>query len=357
MSSYVITSQEANEPGELNLELKHILTANQFCRSDLEYIYKLTNRIRAFDKHKEGLLYLQSLLREKRAMLYFTQASTRTFLSFQSACHILGLQTLEIRDPSTSSEIKGESLDDSIRTFSSYVDLIIMRSAIPDLCDRTAENLNQTPRAIPIINAGSGPNEHPTQAILDTYTLMRSFKGPQAIDGKTICFVGDLKRGRTVRSLAQILCQFDNVKIIFVSPKELQIKDDLRSQLKQNQINFTETEDFEAAIKEADAIYMTRIQDEYGEEHPDEGPENKTSHTTNPKMTPQAFCFTRQHLDIIRPHCIIMHPLPRRNEIDKSVDNDPRAMYWRQERNGMWTRVALITIIFGVANKVLLPDF
>ena len=319
------------------LNLKHVLRAEQFSRKDLGYIYRLTNRIREFDKHKEGLLYLKGLLSEKRAMLYFTQASTRTFLSFQSACHILGLQTLEIRDPSTSSEVKGESIDDSIRTFSSYVDLIIMRSPISGLCDRTAENLDQTARAVPIINAGSGPDEHPTQAILDIYTLMRSFKGEDQIDGKTICFVGDLKRGRTVRSLAQVLCQFSGVKMLFVSPEEFKMEDDLRDKLRGYNMAFKETSDFEASIRQADAIYMTRVQDEYSssvEDHP--------------------FALTQKHLDVIGNNCIIMHPLPRREELDKAIDSDPRAMYWRQERNGMWTRVALISILFGVAEKVLL---
>ena len=323
--------------------LKHILRASQFSRQDLEFVYRLTNRIRQFDKHKEGLLYLRGLLNEKRAMLYFTQASTRTFLSFQSACHILGLQTMEIRDSSTSSEIKGESIDDSIRTFSSYVDLIIMRSSVPGLCDRTAENLDQTPRAVPIINAGSGPDEHPTQAVLDMYTLMRSFKGADQIDGKTICFVGDLKRGRTVRSLAQMLCQFDGMKMLFVSPEELKMESDIIEKLQEHKIDFTETDDFEGVIRQADAIYMTRIQDEY-----DEG-ENSSS-------PPGLFSLTQKHLDVIRRDCVIMHPLPRRTELDKAIDSDPRAMYWRQERNGMWTRAALISIIFGVAEKVLLPN-
>ena len=127
-------------------------------------------------------------------MLYFTQASTRTFLSFQSACHILGMQVLEIRDPSISSEIKGETALDSLRTFSSYVDLMIMRSHIPGLSADIAKHLDQTPRRVPIINAGSGPDEHPTQAVLDIYTLMRSFKGCHNIDGKTICFVGGFKK-------------------------------------------------------------------------------------------------------------------------------------------------------------------
>ena len=320
--------------------MKHILRAEQFSRSSLEYIYQLTNRIRQYDKNKEGLLYLKGLLNEKRAMLYFTQASTRTFLSFQSACSVLGIQTLEIRDPSTSSEYKGESLQDSLQTFSSYVDLIIMRSPVPGLCDQTAQHLDQTPRSIPIINAGSGQDEHPTQAILDIYTLMRSFKHPSGIDGKTICFVGDLKRGRTIHSLAQTLCQFNDVTMIFVSPPEFVITEGLRQKLQAHKINFYETDDFENSILQTDVIYMTRIQDEYN-------PEEKAT-------TPYA--LKEEHLPAIRKNCIIMHPLPRRNELDPAIDNDPRAMYWRQERNGMWTRTALITILFGIDHKILPPN-
>ena len=315
--------------------MRHILKAKQFDRDSLESIYHLTNCIRQLDKHREGLLYLSGLLREKRAILYFTQASTRTFLSFQSACHILGIQTLDIRDPSTSSEYKGESLDDSLRTFSSYVDLIIMRSPISGLCDRTAHNLDQTPRSVPIINAGSGQDEHPTQAVLDIYTLMRSFKGPNGIDGKTICFVGDIKRGRTIHSLAQLLCRFQGVKMIFVSPEEFRMTEKLRNQLQEEKANFRETDDFSAAIRETDAIYMTRVQDE------------------GDRPTAAPFCLERKHLKVIGNNCVIMHPLPRRQELDPAIDSDPRAMYWRQERNGMWTRTALISMIFGIDHKVI----
>ncbi|MEM8663346.1 MAG: aspartate carbamoyltransferase, partial [Pseudomonadota bacterium] len=165
--------------------LAHVLSSAQFDRAFLDYLYTLTTTIRRFDKSREGLVYLRSLLPHKRAMLYFTQPSTRTFLSFQSACHILGITASEIRDASTSSERKGESVEDSLRTFSSYVDLIIMRSPIPSLCDRIAKMLDATPRPVPIINAGSGPDEHPTQALLDMYTLGRSTREAGGIDGKT----------------------------------------------------------------------------------------------------------------------------------------------------------------------------
>lgn len=322
----------------------HVLSSSQFDRSFLDSICLLTDTIRRFDKSKEGLLYLQGLLAHKRAMLYFTQPSTRTFLSFQTACQILGMGTNEIRDSSTSSERKGESIEDSLRTFSSYVDIIIMRTPVPGLCDRIAHLLNETERPIPIVNAGSGPDEHPTQALLDIYTLNRSFIRAGGIDGKTIMMVGDLKRGRTIRSLSGLLSNYRDVKILFVSPPEFRISDDLRQKLLQNGQDFEETDQFEDALRVADAIYMTRVQDEY-----DTAGESK-------KVDYRRFHLKAHHLNSMKSTAVIMHPLPRREELDVAIDSDPRAKYWRQERNGMWTRVALLTKIFGVDRKIVLPE-
>ncbi|MES9843980.1 MAG: aspartate carbamoyltransferase [Candidatus Sedimenticola sp. PURPLELP] len=327
----------------LNNRPGHILRSDQFDREFLDYLYNLVNLIRRYDKSKEGLLYLQSLLPHVRGMLYFTQPSTRTFMSFHSACSILGVKTSEIRDSSTSSEKKGESIEDSLRTFSSYVDLIVMRSPEAGLCERIATFLDSTPRPVPIINAGSGPDEHPTQALLDIYTLRRSFKGNQ-IDGKKICMVGDLKRGRTVRSLSRLLANYEDVSITFASPEQFRIEQDLRDCLTNKEVPFTETTDFEGAIREADAIYMTRIQDEW-----DEDSESATVDHSD-------FCLHYDHLDVLQDDCVIMHPLPRRDEIDPRIDADHRAKYWRQERNGMWVRVALIAILMGVDHQVMLPE-
>lgn len=323
----------------------HILRADQFDRAFLDYLYQLTNTIRRFDKSEKGLMHLLSLLPHKRAMLYFTQPSTRTFLSFQSACNVVGIRSSEIRDSSISSEKKGESIEDSLRTFSSYVDLIIMRSPLPGLCDRIAELLDSTARPVPIINAGSGPDEHPTQALLDIYTLGRSFEKLGHIDGKTICMVGDLKRGRTVRSLSRLLANYKNTRIIFCSPDAFRIEQDLRDFLMKTGVPFSETDQFEDAIKQADAIYMTRIQDEY---------DNVGSDLSGVETS--AFKMRFEHLDLIGDHCVIMHPMPRRDEIDVRIDQDPRAKYWRQERNGMWTRTALITMLFGVDHQIVLPE-
>ncbi len=321
---------------------RHILNAGQFNRPFLDYMYELINTIRRFDKTKDGLMYLQSLLPHRRAMLYFTQPSTRTFMSFHAACTILGLKPSEIRDSSTSSERKGESIEDSLRTFASYVDLIVMRSPVAGLADRISGLLDETPRPVPIINAGSGPDEHPTQALLDVYTLQRSFHAGHGIEGKTVCLVGDLKRGRTVRSLSRLLANYKDVKLIFASPIEYKIADDLRSFLLSRNVAFEETTNFRDGIAAADAIYMTRVQDEYdviGEK----------------KVDTRNYHLKYEHLDSLKKECVIMHPLPRREELDPAIDKDSRAKYWRQERNGMWTRVALITILMGVDSHIVMP--
>ena len=323
---------------------RHVLSSSQFDRPFLDYICRLTDAIRRLDKSKEGLIYLQGLLAHKRGMLYFTQPSTRTFLSFESALHILGIRPSHIRDSSTSSERKGESIEDSLRTFSSYVDVIVMRTEEAGLCNRIAEYLNQTPRPVPIINAGSGPDEHPTQALLDIYTLSRGFKDIGGIDGKTIAMVGDLKRGRTVRSLSCLLANYKDVHIKFLSPQEYRIEPDLRQRLLRDGVSFEECNDFDDPIRDADAIYMTRVQDEYdskGEKLPADY---------------SRFHLKYSHLASLKNHTVIMHPFPRRQEIDVAVDADHRAKYWRQERNGMWTRVALLTKIFGVDKHIILPE-
>lgn len=324
------------------MKFEHILKSSQFDHTSLEYLFNLTEHIRRFNSTKSGLMYLQSFLHHKRAMLFFSQPSTRTFLSFQSACHILGMHTSEIRDTNTSSEKKGESIEDSLRTFSSYVDLIIMRTPIAGLCERIANLLDTTPRSIPVINAGSGPDEHPTQALLDIYTLNRSFIEEDGIEGKTICMVGDLKRGRTVRSLAYLLCNYKNIHIIFCSPEEFKIEDDLRSYLKQNNIRFDETSDFMDAIQKADAIYMQRIQDEY---------DAQNESTRNLDISKYSLKF--EHLDLLKPTCKILHAMPRRNELDPKIDSDPRAQYWSQQRNGMWIRTSLIAMLMGIDKQIM----
>lgn len=324
-------------------EFFHVLKTQQFTRSFLDEMCELTTAIRRFAKEKEGHDYLKGLLSEKRAMLYFTQPSTRTFLSFSTAAQILGMRTCEIRDPSVSSEVKGESFLDSIRTFSSYVDVIIMRTPGEGDVENCAAFFDTIERRIPIINAGSGKDQHPTQALLDIYTLERSFRKIGGIDSKTIGMMGDLKRGRTVRSLCYLLKNYPGVKLIFIAPPHFAMQPDIKEHLTEHNVEFVETTDFDAVLPELDAVYVTRIQDEY-----DSDGESKNIDMTK-------FRFTPEHLKILKPTGVIMHPLPRREEMHPDIDSDPRAKYWRQERNGMWMRVAILSKIFGVHNKIVHP--
>jgi len=321
-----------------------IIFAQQFDRAFLNFMCHLANQIRLLSKTKSGANKLSQLLSHKRAMLYFVQPSTRTFISFLNACHILGMKISEIRGTTTSSEVKGESPEDTIRTFSSYVDLIIVRHPVAGFAEKTAWVLNQTERPVSIINGGSGPDQHPTQALLDIYTLERSFERIGGLDGKKIAMVGDLKRGRTVRSLSYLMKNYKDVTLYFVSPKVFKMKDDIKGFLKKHHIEFLETEDFDSVKPLVDAIYMTRIQKEYSETPSKEA-----------DIYPE-FHFTKKDLARIQSHCIIMHPLPRRYEIEVDVDNDPRAVYWRQERNGMWIRAALIAYLFCV-DSVIAREF
>ena len=314
------------------------LFAQQLNRELLEHLFKTADTLRDVTRTKGGADHVSGLLSDKRAMLYFAQPSTRTFMSFLNAAHVLGIKTSEIRDTSTSSEVKGETPEDTVRTFSSYVDMIIMRHPAPGFVEKTAWLMNRTGRPVPIVSGGSGKDQHPTQALLDTYTLYRSFSGE--LDNKHIVMVGDLKRGRTVRSLSYLMKNYRNVSLSFVSPKEFRMETDILDFLKRHNIPFTETEDFRGVMKTADAIYITRIQDEH-----DSSGESKS-------VDYSPFYFRREHLDIIKKTCVIMHPLPRRHEIEVTVDEDPRAVFWRQERNGMWARAALMAYIFGVDGKI-----
>ncbi len=324
--------------------LYDMIFSQQLNRDILENIYQITNKIRLISKRKDGSIFLQNLLCHKRAMLYFAQPSSRTFLSFENACHILGMKTSEIRDTRVSSEVKGESFDDSLRTFSSYTDLIIIRHVGQYKAERAAWLLNtRTNRPVPIINGGSGSDQHPTQAILDVYTLQRSFENRGGIDGKTILMCGDLKRGRTVRSLSYLMKNFEDVNIIFAAPQGFQMKEDVCNFLKEQGIRYIiETDALENVLPEADAVYMTRIQDEH------DAVTGESNGIDTSRFTLRSFDMPK-----LKDNAISMHPFPGRDEVDVPLDSDPRAMYWRQERNGMWTRAALIAYIFDVADEIM----
>jgi aspartate carbamoyltransferase catalytic subunit len=313
----------------------HTLIAQQFTRAKLDELCTLATRIKRINKRREGANYLKTLLSDKRAMLYFAQPSSRTYLSHNAACQILGLDTMDVRDSKTSSEVKGESPEDTIRTFSSYADMIIMRHPVGGFAERVAWMLAHTNREIPVLNAGSGADQHPTQALLDVYTLERSFEKIGGIDGKSVVFVGDLARGRTVRSLAWMLTQYKDVTLYFVAPESLQIGQDILDLLDAAGTNYVVTQDFTSIMPIADAIYMTRIQDEW-----DVAGQGRTTGSSD-------YHIGAEDMHLLKDTTAILHPLPRREEISTDIDNDPRAVYWRQMRNGMWIRAALILTTFG----------
>ncbi len=319
---------------------KHTLIAQQFSRAQLEKLCTLATRIKRINKRRDGANFLKTLLSDKRAMLYFAQPSSRTYLSHNAACQILGLDTMDVRDSKTSSEVKGESPEDTIRTFSSYVDMIIMRHPVGGFAERVAWMLAHTNREIPVLNAGSGADQHPTQALLDIYTLARSFENIGGIDGKHVVFVGDLKRGRTVRSLAWMLTLYKNMTLYFVAPESLQIGQDILDLLDAAGTNYVLTQDFASVMPKADAIYMTRIQDEWDVE-------GEASTTDSSE-----YWIGAEHQPVLKDSAVIMHPFPRRQEISTDIDNEPQAVYWRQMRNGMWIRAALILSTFGREDEV-----
>ena len=314
--------------------LFHVVDTRQFDRPMLDRLCRLATHVRALAKTKAGAQELQALAPDRRAMLYFTQPSTRTFLSFNSACHILGMQTSEIRSPSISSEVKGETFEDSIRTFSSYADVIIMRTPEGGKAARAAELMDSIARPVPVINAGSGPDQHPTQALLDIYTLERSFERRGGIDGKTIAMMGDLRRGRTVRSLSYLMKNYSQVRLRFVAPPGYEIRRDILEHLEVHGVAYQSTSRLEEVIGELDALYVTRLQSEYD----DSDQPGKADYA--------AYSIGPEQLKKFPADAIVMHPLPRGPELDPAIDNDPRVMYWRQERNGMWMRVALLAAIF-----------
>src|SRR3954465_8729766 len=284
---------------ERNQRIRQVIFSGQFSVPFLEELAGIADMIRMLSKSREGQDFLINLLPHKRAMLYFTQPSTRTFLSFMAACQIVGMTCNEVRDPSTSSETKGETRFDSIRMFSSYFDVVIMRSPIARLAESCAYLMNDLEstgnRSVPIVNAGSGADKHPMQALLDIYTLQRSFQFDSPKDSpaanrfdelrertgfsgltkglahKTYGFCGDIGRGRTVRSLAMLLALYEDVRLVFVAPDhpKLAMREDLRARLVDRNVRFYEFESFEESldgrpvIEQLDALYMTRIQKEH----------------------------------------------------------------------------------------------
>jgi aspartate carbamoyltransferase len=259
------------------------------------------------------------------ATLFF-EPSTRTRLSFETAMHRLGGQVISVADPKTSSTSKGESLADSIRTVAGYADLIVIRHPQRGSAAEAAEASD-----VPVINAGDGAGEHPTQALLDLYTIGKE-KGK--LEGLTVALAGDLKNGRTVHSLVHLLARF-HTRLLFVAPPGLEMPAELTAAVRQQGIDVTESADLAAAMRESDVVYVTRIQRERFED-PAQYERLKGSYVVDVAMVEQG-----------KAGVTIMHPLPRVNEITIEVDAYEGSAYFRQAANGVPVRMALLALLAG----------
>lgn len=303
--------------------MKHLIDIMQLTTEEIDEMIDTANDIIANpDK------YAEKCKRKKLATLFF-EPSTRTRLSFEAAMYELGGNVLGFSEAQSSSAAKGESVSDTIRTVGAYADIIAMRhpkeGAPMVACRRST---------VPIINAGDGGHNHPTQTLTDLLTIKRE-KGH--FDGLTIGFCGDLKFGRTVHSLMAAMSRYDNVKFIFISPDELRLPEYLKDDiLDPKNIEYVETTDLENAMPQLDILYMTRVQRE------------RFFNEQDYIRLKDSYILTPDKLTAAKDSLSILHPLPRVNEISTAVDDDPRAKYFEQVRNGKFIRMALILKLLEV---------
>ncbi|NCO54727.1 MAG: aspartate carbamoyltransferase [Bacteroidetes bacterium CG02_land_8_20_14_3_00_31_25] len=267
------------------------------------------------------------LLSGKVIATLFFEPSTRTRLSFESAVQRLGGKIIGFTDAGTSSVSKGETVKDTIKTVSQYSDLIVMRHPIEGSA-RWASEISD----VPIVNAGDGANQHPTQCLLDLYTIRQT---QEKLDNLTITMVGDLKYGRTVHSLIQAMSYFSPT-FHFVSPQELKMPDEYKIFLKEKNIMFEEHKDLNEVMKKSDIVYVTRVQKE------------RFSDPIEYEKVKNAFVLKNIMLEGSKKNLKILHPLPRVNEIDQDVDSNQKAYYFKQAHNGVFTRMAIISSILGL---------
>lgn len=279
------------------------------------------------DIKKNKAKYAEKCKGKQLATLFF-EPSTRTRLSFESAMLSLGGNTLGFSSAQSSSTAKGESIADTIRTVSSYVNIIAMRHP-----QEGAATIAATSTKVPVINAGDGTNRHPTQTLTDLMTI-KAEKGK--LSDFCIGMCGDLKYGRTVHSLVAALSRYENIKYVFISPKELKMPEEILNILKQKNIEYTEVESLEGNIPNLDILYMTRVQKE------------RFKDEQQYERLKDVYILDKEKLKNAKKDLIILHPLPRVNEIAEEIDNDPRACYFKQVENGKYIRMALILKLLNI---------
>ncbi len=297
--------------------LRHVIESQQFSRPLLEELFSRASKIR-----EEPHSFSHRLDGRVLAALFY-EPSTRTRLSFEAAMLRLGGRTMGTDNAREfSSAAKGETLEDSIRIVSGYADVIVIRHYEQGAAQRAA-----AVSLVPVINAGDGPGQHPTQALLDLYTIKDEIGH---LDGINIAMVGDLANGRTVRSLTYLLSKFSDPRIWFVAPPQVAMRDDIKAHLDEHGIKWTETRDLAAVLPQVDVVYQTRIQKE------------RFSDEDAYRAVKGVYRIDASSLALMKRKAVVMHPLPRVDEIAPEVDADPRAAYFRQARNGLFIRMALL---------------
>ena len=303
--------------------MRHLMSPLDFSVEELNSLLDLANDI---EKHPDK--YAHACAGKKLATCFY-EPSTRTRLSFEAAMLNLGGSVLGFSSADSSSAAKGESVSDTIRVISCYADICAMRH--PKEGAPLVASMKST---IPVINAGDGGHQHPTQTLTDLLTI-RSLKGDMS--NMTIGLCGDLKFGRTVHSLIDALIRYPNVRFVLISPEELRIPSYIREDvLNAHNIPYTEVERLEDAMPELDILYMTRVQKErfFNEE--------------DYIRLKDFYVLTKEKMDLAKKDMLVLHPLPRVNEISVEVDDDPRAAYFRQAQYGVYVRMALILTLLGI---------
>jgi aspartate carbamoyltransferase catalytic subunit len=299
---------------------KSLISITDFSKEDYLNIMKLAAE---FEKNPN-----QNVLDGKVVASLFFEPSTRTRLSFETAINRLGGKIIGFSDSSSSSVTKGETLHDTIKMVSNYADLIVMRHPLEGSARYASQEAN-----IPVINAGDGANQHPTQTLLDMYSIMKT---QGRLDNINIFLVGDLKYGRTVHSLIQALSVFENPIFNFIAPTELALPIEYKRHLDEKGIKYFEHTEFTDIISEADIIYMTRVQKE------------RFTDPIEYEKVKNVYILRNNMLDNTKATMKILHPLPRVNEIHPDVDDNPKAYYFTQALNGVFTREAIISYIMGL---------
>lgn len=306
----------------VSLKGKDILHGNQFSKKEVEAIIRVADRFAKELKQRDAI----PLLKGKILATLFFEPSTRTRLSFETAMQRLGGGVISLGSIEGSSVAKGETLSDTIKTVSQYADLIVIRHPRIGSAKEAADA-----SSVPVLNAGDGAGQHPTQALLDVYTI---YKELGSLKNLTISLVGDLKYGRTVHALVELLSLFQ-ARLYFVSPDRLRMPEEITLRLREKGIEVFETDDLLESAKESHLIYMTRIQKERFED------------LSEYEQVKGTYLIDKKFIETLKKKIVILHPLPRVDEISPEVDDYPGSAYFRQVRNGMFVRMAILAMVLG----------